>query len=61
MHTFSWLFDRHHGQKKTRDDWITELSGKPDWMLENIVKNPGEFTAEMRKAADDLLSRRKSA
>ena len=36
------------------------MADRPNWMLENIVRNPGEFTLEMRKAASEILAQRKS-
>ncbi len=59
MNLFSWILGARSKARKTTGDWRSELAAKPDWMLENIVKNTGEFTVEMRTAAKEILSQRK--
>lgn len=60
MNLFSWLFRPPSDARKTTRAWKSELADQPDWKLKNIVKNPGEFTVEMRTAASEILARRKS-
>lgn len=61
MKLFSWLFRTQSNARKTASDWRSELADRPDWMLENIVRNTGEFTVEMRTAAQEILAQRKSS
>jgi len=60
MNLFTRIFSSKSKAKTARSDWRSELAGRPDWMLENIVKNPGEFTVEMRTAASEILAQRKA-
>lgn len=61
MKLFAWLFRTQAKGRKSSSDWRSELTGRPDWMLENIVRNTGEFTVEMRTAAQEILDQRKSS
>jgi hypothetical protein len=55
----SRLFNRRPYKRKSVNAWKAELQSKPEWVLENIVKNPGEFVVEMRQAATDILLQRR--
>ena len=35
------------------------MQNKHEWLLENIMKNPGEFFVEMRQAASEILTNRR--
>jgi hypothetical protein len=59
LKTFSRLLNRRPGKRKSVNAWKAELKSEPEWVLENIMKNPGEFVVEMRQAAADVLSQRK--
>jgi hypothetical protein len=58
MNLFSWLFRSQPKERKSSSDWRAELADRPDWILENIVRNTGEFTVEMRTAASEILAQR---
>jgi hypothetical protein len=60
MKLFSWIFRTQSKERRSSSDWRSELTGRPDWMLENIVRNTGEFTVEMRTAAQEILAQRKA-
>jgi hypothetical protein len=59
LKTFSRLLNRRPGKRKYVNAWKAELQSVPEWVLENIVNNPGEFVVEMRQAATDILSQRR--
>lgn len=54
-----WLFGKKPTPKKSLEEWKTDILARPDWELENMVKNPGEFVIEMRHAASEILQQRK--
>jgi hypothetical protein len=54
------FFRRKVVARKTEAEWAQALQYQPEWQLENIVKNPGEFVVEMRQAAATILSQRES-
>jgi len=58
MSIFSWIYKRKTPKRKSKDEWLMELIDLPDWQLQNIVRNPGEFTIEMREAAAETLHKR---
>jgi len=60
MKIFAWLLRNTVEKTITEEEWIKKLSTKPEWYLTNIIKNPGEFTVELRKAASTVLSKTKS-
>jgi hypothetical protein len=61
MGLFSMIFRAKPAARKSTDHWRSELIERHDWMLENIVRNNGEFTIEMRTAASEILAQRKLA
>ncbi|MFZ5484397.1 MAG: hypothetical protein ACOZB0_09215 [Pseudomonadota bacterium] len=60
MRLIAKLFRSRPDARKSTDHWRRTLTGRPDWMLENIVRNPGEFTLEMRTAASEILAQRRT-
>ena len=54
------LFKMKEHPRKSVEDWKLTLAEKPAWLLENIVKNPGEFVIEMRQAASQILENKKA-
>lgn len=58
MNFLAWIFRSQSTARKSSNDWKADLANKPDWMLANIVKNPGEFTIEMRQAASEIMSKK---
>ncbi len=61
MKLLSWIFRTKAKSTKSSSDRRLELADRPDWMLENTINNPGEFTVEMRTAAQEILAQRKSS
>ena len=60
MRLIARLFRSRPDARKSTDHWRRTLIERPDWMLENIVRNNGEFTHEMRTAASEILAQRRA-
>jgi hypothetical protein len=58
MGIFSFFQRKPKPSRSSAAEWKLRWSAKPDWELQNAVRNPGEFVAEARQAARDLLAER---
>ncbi|MEI7842697.1 MAG: hypothetical protein WCI39_06670 [Gallionellaceae bacterium] len=52
------LFRKKQQPRKSEAAWAQTLLQMPDWQLENIINNPGEFVVEMRQTAATILRKR---
>lgn len=58
MKILSWFLGGKTKPKKTVEEWKAKIMGKPDWELNAIARNPGEFVVEIRRAAAEILAQR---